>query len=128
LAQVIGIGGIFLRSRDPARLAAWYRDNLGVPMNDNGTVTFHWLDHATQERPGTTTLALFANNTEYFGEPGQRAMLNFRVDDLGVLMAKLKARGVELLPQTEDSEFGRFGWCVDPEGNRIELWEPAEGM
>ncbi|HEV7906591.1 MAG TPA: VOC family protein, partial [Pseudonocardiaceae bacterium] len=90
MAQVIGIGGIFLRSRDSARLAVWYRDNLGVPMNDNGTVTFHWLDHATEERPGTTTLALFANDTEYFGEPGQRAMLNFRVDDLGMLMAKLK--------------------------------------
>ncbi|MFJ5990975.1 VOC family protein [Lentzea sp. NPDC092896] len=110
------------------RLAAWYRDNLGVPMSEKGTVTFHWLDTATNEFPGTTTMALFAQDTPYIGEPHQRTMLNLRVDDLVSLMAKLKARGVEVLPDTEDSEFGRFGWCVDPEGNRIELWEPAEGM
>ncbi|WP_199439437.1 VOC family protein [Umezawaea beigongshangensis] len=128
MAQVTGIGGVFLRSRDPARLAGWYRDNLGVPMNDHGTVTFHWDEHSTVDNPGTTTLALFADNTEYFGEPGQRTMINFRVDDLHVLLAKLRARNVEVLPQTEDSEFGRFGWCVDPEGNRVELWEPADGM
>ncbi|TWP53181.1 VOC family protein [Lentzea tibetensis] len=128
MAQVTGIGGIFLRSRDPARLAAWYRENLGVPMSDKGTVTFHWVDHMSEDNPGTTTMALFANDTEYFGEPGQRAMLNFRVDDLRALLTKLKARGVEVLPELEDSEFGRFGWCVDPEGNRIELWEPADGM
>jgi predicted enzyme related to lactoylglutathione lyase len=128
MAQVTGIGGIFFRARDPARLAVWYRDNLGVPMNDHGTVTFHWVDSSTEDNPGTTTIALFANNTDYLGEPGQRAMLNLRVDNLRILLAKLKARGVEVLPQTEDSEFGRFGWCVDPEGNRIELWEPAEGM
>ena len=78
--------------------------------------------------PGTTTMALFAQDTDYIGEPHQRTMLNLRVDDLPSLMAKLRARGVEVLPETEDSEFGRFGWCVDPEGNRIELWEPAEGM
>jgi len=128
VARVTGIGGVFLRSRDPVRLAAWYRENLGVPMSEKGTVTFHWLDTATSEHPGTTTMALFAQDTEYIGEPQQRAMLNLRVDDLPSLMAKLKARGVEVLPDTEDSEFGRFGWCVDPEGNRIELWEPAEGM
>ncbi|WP_420843871.1 VOC family protein [Lentzea albidocapillata] len=110
------------------RLAAWYRDNLGVPMSEKGTVTFHWLDTATNEYPGTTTMALFAQDTQYIGEPHQRTMLNLRVDDLASLMAKLKARGVEVLPDTEDSEFGMFGWCVDPEGNRIELWEPAEGM
>ncbi|QFZ24836.1 VOC family protein [Saccharothrix syringae] len=117
-----GIGGVFLRARNPARMAEWYRRHLGVPMSAGGAVTFHWAEAET------TTLALFAQDTDYFGEPGQRAMLNLRVDDLAVLLEQLRGRGVEVLPQTEDSEFGRFGWCVDPEGNRIELWEPAPGM
>ncbi|GAA3843892.1 VOC family protein [Saccharothrix violaceirubra] len=117
-----GIGGVFLRARDPSRLAVWYRDRLGVPMSTHGAVTFHWAETET------TTLALFAHDTEYFGEPGQRTMLNLRVDDLATLLEQLRAQGVEVLPQTEDSEFGRFGWCVDPEGNRIELWQPAPGM
>ncbi|MEV0678216.1 VOC family protein [Actinosynnema sp. NPDC050436] len=122
MAKVTGIGGVFLRARNPARLAEWYRAHLGVPMNEHGAVTFHWV------REETTTFALFAQDTEYFGEPGQRAMLNLRVDDLPALLVGLRDRGVEVLPQTEDSEFGRFGWVVDPEGNRIELWEPAPGM
>ncbi len=122
MAKVTGIGGVFLRARDPARLAEWYRKALGVPMSDGGAVTFHW------DGAETTTLALFAQDTDYFGEPGQRVMINFRVDDLAVLLERLRAHGVEVLPQTEDSEFGRFGWCVDPEGNRVELWEPAPGM
>ncbi|MEU4801852.1 VOC family protein [Actinosynnema sp. NPDC023587] len=122
MAKVTGIGGVFLRARNPVRLAEWYRANLGVPMSEHGAVTFHWV------REETTTFALFANDTDYFGEPGQRAMLNLRVDDLHALLGRLRERGVEILPQTEDSEFGRFGWVVDPEGNRIELWQPAPGM
>jgi predicted enzyme related to lactoylglutathione lyase len=128
MARVTGIGGVFLRSRNPELLSAWYRDNLGVDMGERGAVTFHWPECATDERPGTTTLALFPANTDYLGEPGQKVMLNLRVDDLRTLLVRLRARGVEVLRQTEDSEFGRFGWCVDPEGNRVELWEPAPGM
>ncbi|QQQ75666.1 VOC family protein [Saccharothrix sp. 6-C] len=122
VARVTGIGGVFLRARDPERLAEWYREHLGVPMSDGGAITFHWTEAET------TTFALFADDTDYFGEPGQRAMINLRVDDLAGLLARLRGHGVEVLPQTEDSEFGRFGWCVDPEGNRIELWQPAAGM
>lgn len=122
MAKVTGIGGVFLRARNPVRMAEWYRRHLGVPMSENGAITFHWVEAET------TTFALFANDTDYFGEPGQRAMINLRVDDLPALLEQLRDRGVEVLPQTEDSEFGRFGWCVDPEGNRIELWQPAPGM
>ncbi|KAA2260960.1 VOC family protein [Solihabitans fulvus] len=128
MARVTGIGGVFLRSRDPGKLASWYRDHLGLAMSEHGTVTFHWADCATDDQPGSTTLALFPQGTEYLGEPGQKAMLNLRVDDLIQLLVRLRARGVEVLPHTEDSEYGRFGWCVDPEGNRVELWEPADGM
>ncbi|WP_447004234.1 VOC family protein [Saccharothrix isguenensis] len=122
MAKVTGIGGVFLRARNPVRMAEWYRRHLGVPMNESGAITFHLVEAET------TTLALFADDTGYFGEPGQRAMVNLRVDDLPVLLEQLRGHGIEVLPQTEDSEFGRFGWCVDPEGNRIELWQPAPGM
>ncbi|WP_033442625.1 VOC family protein [Saccharothrix sp. NRRL B-16314] len=122
MAKVTGIGGVFLRARNPERLTEWYRRHLGVPMSDGGAITFHPADAET------VSFALFADNTDYFGEPGQRAMINLRVDDLPALLAQLRGQGVEVLPQTEDSEFGRFGWCVDPEGNRIELWQPAPGM
>ncbi len=122
MAKVTGIGGVFLRARNPQRMVEWYRRHLGVPMSDGGAITFHWGEAET------TTFALFANDTDYFGEPGQLAMINLRVDDLAELLAQLRTQGVEVLPQTEDSEFGRFGWCVDPEGNRIELWQPAAGM
>ncbi|ROP40196.1 VOC family protein [Saccharothrix texasensis] len=122
MARVTGIGGVFLRARDPERSAEWYRKHLGVPMSDGGAITFH------RTEAETTTLAPFADDTDYFGEPGRRAMINLRVDDLAGLPARLRGHGVEVLPQTEDSEFGRFGWCVDPEGNRIELWQPAAGM
>jgi predicted enzyme related to lactoylglutathione lyase len=122
VAKVTGIGGVFLRARNPERMVEWYRRHLGVPMSDSGAITFHWVEAET------TTFALFADDTDYFGEPGQRAMINLRVDDLPKLLTQLRDGGVEVLPQTEDSEFGSFGWCVDPEGNRIELWQPAPGM
>ncbi|MDU0288639.1 VOC family protein [Saccharothrix longispora] len=122
MAKVTGIGGVFLRARNPTRLAEWYRRHLGVPMSDGAAVTFHWTSDET------TTFALFAQDTDYFGEPGQHAMLNLRVDDLVALLDQLRASGVEVLPDAEESEFGLFGWCVDPEGNRIELWQPAPGM
>jgi predicted enzyme related to lactoylglutathione lyase len=122
VARVTGIGGVFLRARDPLLLAAWYRDFLGVPMSGRGAVTFHWVAEET------TTLALFAQETDYFGRPEQRVMLNLRVDDLVALVARLRASGVEVLPEAEESEYGHFAWCVDPEGNRVELWQPAPGM
>ncbi|MCP2167976.1 VOC family protein [Goodfellowiella coeruleoviolacea] len=128
MPQVTGVGGIFLRARKPSLLIEWYREHLGVPMTPHGAVTFHWNSGTTPDRPGSTTLAVFPHDTDYLGEPGQKAMLNLRVDDLTMMLTRLRARGVEVLDQTEDSEYGRFGWCVDPEGNRIELWEPAEGM
>lgn len=128
MARVTGIGGVFVRSQDPIALAAWYAQHLGVPAERYGGATFHWPAGATDDRPGSTTWAAFPADTKYFGSPDQQAMVNFRVDDLDELIASLRAAGVEVLDHVEDSEYGRFAWCIDCDGNRVELWEPAAGM
>lgn len=128
MARVTGIGGVFVRSHDPAGLAAWYAKHLGVPAERYGGATFHWPDGQTAERPGSTTWAAFPLDTGYFGSPIQQSMVNFRVDDLDALLAALRDEGVTVIDEIENSEYGRFGWCVDCDGNRVELWEPAPGM
>jgi len=120
MAKVIGFGGIFFKSRDPKALAAWYAQHLGLDLADFGGVKFA----EDEKRPGSTLWMPFPENTKYF-EPGRRDfMLNFRVDDLAALLTQLRGAGVQVDERTEDSEFGRFGWIVDPEGTRVELWQP----
>jgi predicted enzyme related to lactoylglutathione lyase len=115
--RVLGIGGYFLRAADPAALSAWYRDCLGLDADDNGL----WHQPA-----GPTVFATFESETGYFGSRGQQTMLNFRVGDLDAMLAQLRAHAADVAPETQDMEgVGRFGWVTDPEGNRIELWEPA---
>ncbi len=128
MARVTGIGGVFVRAKDPVALAAWYAEHLGVPTERYGGATFHWSNGSSTDLHGSTTWAPFPRDTRYFGRLSQQAMINFRVDDLDGLLAALRDAGVEVLDEIEDSEFGRFAWCVDPEGNRVELWEPATGL
>jgi predicted enzyme related to lactoylglutathione lyase len=128
VARVTGIGGVFVRARDPAALSAWYARHLGVPTERYGGATFHWAPTDSAPVQGSTTWAPFPPDTRYFGAGTQQAMVNFRVDDLEELLDELQRAGVEVLDEIEDSEFGRFAWCVDPEGNRVELWQPAPGM
>jgi predicted enzyme related to lactoylglutathione lyase len=128
MARVTGIGGIFLRARDPKSLSAWYAKHLGIQLADYGGATFLWSDEIPATT-GMTTWSLFPENTAYFGsgnEKGvQQAMINYRVDDIGELLVQLEADGVTIDPKREDHEYGRFAWIVDPEGNRIELWQPV---
>lgn len=123
MARVTGIGGVFLRAQDPTALAAWYRDHLGVPVGEGSFAVFTWGG----DLAGSTIWAVFPDDTEYFGPSGQGGMVNFRVADLDQVLTELRAEGVEVLDRIEEHEFGRFGWIADPEGNRIELWQPAEG-
>ena len=119
MERVTGIGGIFLRSRDPEQLASWYAQHLGLPVSaGDATAELVW------EGPGSTLWAAFPQATEYFGAGGRDCMLNFRVRDLDAMLRQLKASGVRVEPEVEESGYGRFGWTVDPEGRRIELWEP----
>jgi len=125
---VTGIGGVFVRSRDPKALLEWYQRHLGIePAPDFVGQVFRWgNDPAGPE--GTTTWAIFPADTGYFGSTGAPFMLNFRVRDLGRMLEQLRAGGVEVGDGVQDTEFGRFGWAVDPEGRRFELWQPAPGL
>ena len=117
MERVQGIGGYFIRANDPVALTAWYRDLLGLDIDEHGL----WTQPA-----GPTVFAAFDHDTDYFGARGQQTMLNFRVTDLAAMLAQLRRGGAEVSDRTEEMEgVGRFGWVVDPEGNRIELWEPA---
>jgi predicted enzyme related to lactoylglutathione lyase len=132
MERVTGLGGVFFRCRDPETLQAWYMEHLGLPktpVEGDSTVVFRWRHHDDPDRPGATVWAPFADDTEYFGRPENPWMLNFRVRDLDAMLDQLRAAGAKVDEKVEAMEgFGRFGWFEDPEGNRIELWEPAEGM
>ncbi len=116
--RVAGIGGVFFRARDPAALRAWYAEHLGIDVLDYGT-TF------TAHEGDQTVWAPFAADTDYFGTSGQHLMVNFRVGDLDAMLEQLRSAGVQVDDHVHEMEFGRFGWAVDNEGNRFELWEPA---
>ena len=116
--RVAGIGGVFFRAHDPDRLRAWYAEHLGIDMEEYGT-TF------TARDGDQTVWAPFAADTDYFGPSGQQLMVNYRVRDLDAMLEQLRASGVQVDERVYEMEFGRFGWAVDPEGNRFELWQPA---
>jgi predicted enzyme related to lactoylglutathione lyase len=117
MERVLGIGGYFLRASDPAALGAWYREFLGLDADEYGLWT---------QQPGQTVFATFESGTDYFGSRTQQVMINFRVRDLDAMLAQLRGKGADVAGETQDMEgVGRFGWVTDPEGNRIELWQPA---
>ena len=124
--RALGVGGVFFRSPDPARLANWYRDTLGLAIEAWGST--HGTSFSPDAMPANsfTVWSTFAANTEYFGESGQSFMINLVVDDLDAALENVKAAGGQVIPEKEEHDFGRFGWIVDPDGNRVELWEPPE--
>jgi catechol 2,3-dioxygenase-like lactoylglutathione lyase family enzyme len=124
MAKVTGLGGVFVRARDPKRLTAWYAEHLGLPVTEWGGVVFVWDECPAPEGHGATVWSLFPPDTEYFGGSEQAAMLNFRVDDLDALLAELAAKGVWIDAKRQEEANGRFAWIKDGEGNRVELWEP----
>jgi len=123
VARVTGIGGIFFRARDSKALAAWYAEHLGIQLEDWGGARLLWSDEVPVGT-GATAWNPFPADTEYFGPSGQAYMINYRVDDLDGLLAQLAASGIAANPQREDYSYGRFAWITDPEGNRLELWQP----
>ncbi len=123
--RVTGIGGIFFEAEDPKALVRWYRRHLGIHIE--GTVAvFAWRAGKDPRRKGHTVWSIFPSGSEYLGEGGARFMINYRVKDLDGLLATLRKEGVRVDPKLEDTRYGRFGWITDPEGNRIELWEPPK--
>jgi predicted enzyme related to lactoylglutathione lyase len=122
--KVSGIGGIFFKARDPKALGAWYETHLGVKFEDWGGTQFKWRRHDAPERTGVTVWGLFKQDSTYFEPGGKPFMVNYIVDDLDAIITQFRAGGVTVDDKVEESEYGRFGWAMDPEGDRFELWEP----
>jgi predicted enzyme related to lactoylglutathione lyase len=119
--RVLGIGGTFLRARDPDALGQWYAQALGIELTEWGGAVFLAADG------DATVWSLFPESTEYLGADGQQAMLNYRVRDLDGMLAQLRSAGAAVDDEIQGDDNGRFGWASDPEGNRFELWEPRTG-
>jgi predicted enzyme related to lactoylglutathione lyase len=124
MAKALGIGGIFFKTEDPAGLAAWYREWLSFPGSDGDYVPF---PPTTIPEGGYTLWSPFAKDSDYFGNPAQPFMINIMVDDLDEALKQVAEGGAEVIPKTENYDYGSFGWFVDSAGNRVELWQaPAE--
>jgi len=126
MRRVTGIGGIFFKSKDPKGLREWYRVHLGMNVEAWGGVSFRWSED-NKSGDGTTIWSPFKDDTDYFAPSSASFMVNLRVDDLHALLAVLREEGCQVDDKVEDSEYGKFGWIMDPDGNRIELWQPPEG-
>ncbi len=132
MKRVTGIGGVFFQSENPSHLYEWYEKNLGIKREAHGQcATFEWRElqapDGTAPGPqGATAWTIFPRTTKYFGASKAGFMLNYRVDDLDALLVELEKAGVEIDPKRDNSEFGKFAWITDPDGNRIELWEPPK--
>lgn len=124
-ARVTGIGGVFFKADDPKALVEWYRQHLGIVI-EGSVALFAWRGGKDGKVIGHTVWSIFPAKTEYFGKDGASFMVNYRVKDLKRVLADLRAEGVDVAKEMEETEYGRFGWVTDPEGNRIELWEPPK--
>ncbi|MGZ5198672.1 MAG: VOC family protein [Telluria sp.] len=123
-----GIGGIFFKSRDAKALREWYQRHLGIPLEKWGGAVFQWNSDNNPSGVGSTVWSIFEPDSKNFGPGASQFMVNFRVDNVNALLDRLRAEGCEVSGNAEDSEYGKFGWVTDPEGNRVELWEPPEGQ
>ena len=128
MKRVTGIGGVFFKSPDPKRLTEWYRDHLGFNVEEWGGVAFQWSGPDNPSGTGTTIWSPFKADTEHFAPSAASFMMNYRVHDLHALLGALRAEGCEVLDKVDDSEYGKFGWVIDPDGNKIELWQAPEGQ
>lgn len=128
MRRVTGIGGIFFQARDPVALRDWYKRHLGIDVLEWGGAAFSWTDAAGQPAGGTTIWSIGPADGEGFGPGRSPFMINYRVDDLAALLQALRAEGCQVLDKTDDSEYGKFGWVIDPEGHKVELWQPPPGQ
>ena len=126
MGRVVGIGGVFFKSKDPKALAAWYREKLGFEVTDWGGVTFPMRDRAAAPKGAVQVWSPFKHDTDYFAPGTREFMINFEVDDLDAICARLKDKGVAVLKRDDSDPSGHFAWIMDPDGTKIELWQPKE--
>jgi predicted enzyme related to lactoylglutathione lyase len=125
MAKITGIGGVFFKSKgDPAALAAWYQKHLGMPVGSWGGAVLRWSDDPGEDK-AATAWQVAKHDTEWFAPSNASFMINYRVDDLSEMLTDLKTAGVDVLKGPESHEHGTFAWIVDPDGNKVELWEPT---
>ncbi|MCY0911831.1 VOC family protein [Massilia antarctica] len=127
MKRVTGIGGVFFKSPDPQRLAEWYRVHLGFAVEEWGGVAFQWAGPDNPAGTGTTVWSPFQQDTKHFAPISASFMINYRVDDLHALLAALRAEGCAVEDKVDESEYGKFGWVIDPDGNKLELWQAPDG-
>jgi predicted enzyme related to lactoylglutathione lyase len=129
MKRVTGIGGIFFKAKDAKALQAWYKEHLGVDVQAWGGAAFDWVDAEGKAYAGTTAWNIESENTDHFAPSSAPFMVNYRVEDLHALLKALKEEGCDVLETTmDDADYGKFGWVVDPEGNKVELWQPPAGQ
>ena len=128
MKRVTGIGGIFFNANEPVKLRAWYKAHLGIDVQDWGGTAFTWTDAAGNPTGGMTVWSIGGADSEQFAPSKSTFMVNYRVEDLNALLQLLREEGCDVLETMEDSEFGKFGWVMDPEGNKVELWQPPLGQ
>ena len=125
MKRVTGIGGVFFKSKDSQKTRAWYKKHLGIGSGEYGG-TFEWRHAENKDKKGFTAWGPFKEDTEYFDPSEREFMINYRVDNLEKLIEVLKEEGVEVVGEIEEYEYGKFGWIIDPDGTKIELWEPND--
>lgn len=125
MQKVTGIGGVFIKAKDPKNLAAWYQKHLGIGFGNELYVDFKW-DNKDLNAPGHTIFSFFKQDSTYFNPSSSGFMINFRVDNLNELITALKEEGIETVGEMTEEEYGKFSWIMDPEGNKIELWQPFD--
>ena len=124
MARVTGIGGVFFKSRNDAKaLAAWYQEHLGITLDDWGGAVLNWQEDEAEDK-GLTVWHVAARDSDWFSPSEAPFMINYRVDDMDGMIRQLEAGGVEIFKGPQAHENGRFAWILDPDGNKVELWEP----
>ena len=125
MKRVTSIGGIFFKCDDPKAQREWYANHLGLKTNDYGT-TFEWRDSDNPDKKGYSVWSTFKKDTDYFEPSKKEFMINFRVEDLDALLVELKKEGVQIVGEVQNFEYGKFAHIMDPEGNKIELWQSID--
>lgn len=127
MKRVTGLGGVFFKSKDPEKTKAWYDKHLGISSGEHGG-GFHWREAGDPDKKGFTAWGVFDHENGYFNPSEEPYMFNYRVENLEALLEELQKEGVQIVGEMEEYSYGKFGWIMDPEGRKIELWEPGEGF
>lgn len=128
MKRVTGIGGVFFKAKKPLALHAWYKRHLGIDVQDWGGAAFRWMDENGAPVAGTTIWSVSGEDSENFSPSTSSFMINYRVEDARELAKVLREEGCNVLDKIDDTEFGIFAWVIDPEGNKVELWQPPDGQ